>query len=212
MKVPEQATARLPWNHHLEAKAFHKSHKYTPYVMIWVKTLEAEMMNEELPREWRVLAAIRRFSWGNFADIAVTTKPKKKPTDELPRPMTQDRLSEILGIRPSRMTDIVKFLRETGFLRKNHQYLFPEELESPLESTKDTDVEFQTGGVIHSPYLRWEKEYFKAEGLEPIVDQLVEERKSFQEKAREKTRELHQLKLQALVAYRKSHKAGEDVG
>lgn len=124
------------WAYKDEFSAFHRKHGRKYFTPIWHSVLEAEMMDHSLENEWRVWSAIRRYSWGNLSDWAVDGMPAQNGQPK-PRPLTQDRLAEILGISPKRMSEACIFLRKKGYLR-DHLYLFPEDKNdsSPLESSK----------------------------------------------------------------------------
>ena len=158
MKPTEvKPTARAPWDYREEAKAFHRATGHLPYTMYWNATLEAQMMDESLSNEIRVLFAIQRYSWGNFSDFAVTAKPQRKPGEPKPRPMTQEALGEILGIQKSHMSEYVKFLKAQGYLRSEHLYLFPEKRLNPMESSNVSRRQVPGPSNLDSPYLRFER-------------------------------------------------------
>jgi len=207
-------TARQPWDWREEGKQFHKAHGYTPYVMFWVKTLEAEMRDESLPNELRVLAAIRRYAWGNFSDFAVTEKPKRKESDPTPRPLTQLQLSDIVGIQPSHLSENIQFLKSQGYLRENHRFLFPEELESPFESAKDSNgnrSQIPTPSNFDSPYLRFEQEYLeKNPPFKRTLSEIEQRRKQYQEAARIATIEMRKMKLKVLAAWREKQRQSKE--
>jgi len=214
LKNPQNTTkpgGRQPWDWRDEGKNFHKAHGYTPYTMMWNKTLEAEMMDEDLPREIRVLSAVRRYAWGNFSDWAVTHKPRKKETDPAPKPLTQEMLADILGIGTSQMSKIIGFLKQQSYLRENHPHMFPEERVSTLESDELSRRQVPAPGNIHSPYLRFEQDFFaKNPQLAKSLSELEERRKQYQDAARNATLELRKIKLKALAAWRDQNRETDE--
>lgn len=205
-------TGRQTWKYKEEAKKYHKSHGYEPYTMIWNQTVEAEMLHKGLPKEMRVLAAVRRYAWGNLSDWAVDAMPAKTATDPKPRPLTQERLGEILAIPKSQMSDACIFLKDQGYLRKNHLYLYPEEKLSPLDSTKDLGVGSNSNDS-RSPYLRFEQ--FLLERKPQIANTLSEldkERKRLQEQARAATKQITQIKRAILCLWRDVEREQKEKG
>ena len=83
------ASARAKWKYAEAAKAFNARRGYARYTMTPNTALEAEMMDINLRPAWRILAAVRRFSWGNLSDFAVDAMPKIEASDPEPRPLTQ---------------------------------------------------------------------------------------------------------------------------
>ena len=195
--------ARAPWDYREEAKAYHKSTGYLPYTMYWNATLEAQMMDEGFWDESRVLFAAQYFAWGNFSDFAVTCKPQRKPGEPKPKPLTQEALGELIGIKSPHMSKHINFLKRQGYLKSDHPHIFPEKRVNLLESQGNFRSQVTTPCNFDSPYLRFEKEYFeKHPDLAKTVSELEQQRKQLQEEARKATKELRRVKLQALTAWR----------
>jgi hypothetical protein len=195
---------RQPWDYSHAAKAFHRANKHLPYTMYFNVTLEAQMQDKALPYEMRVLFAIQRFSWGNFSDFAVTEKPQRSPSDPKPRPMTQKKLAEILEIQESHISETVKFLKDQRWLNPEHVNLYPEKRVTTLESTNESWSQVPTPRNFHSPFVLFREEYIRKSGLEKTVSELEARRKQYQEAARKATKELKQIDLKALAAFREA--------
>jgi hypothetical protein len=125
-KIPHesQVPPRVRWKHADRAAEFHRSHGYARYAMDFVATLETEMHDTEVSKEHRVLAAIKRFSWGNFSDFAVTGMPKVAPDDPEPRPITQAELARIIETSAATMSEACTNLRNRSYLRAGVQELY----------------------------------------------------------------------------------------
>lgn len=203
MKTPTQnGTGRQSWLYKEEAKAFHAKRGFKPFTMVPNETLEVEMMNAAIAKEFRVLTAIRRFSWGNLCEYAVDAMPPKKPGDPKPRPLTQDQLGERLAISRSSMSEACRLLKEQGFVRADHPYLVPEEKISPLDSVENPESN-PDSTVISSPYLRFEKLFFSRRvELKQSLTAIEAERKRVQSRNRELTKEVRKIKLAAFNAWR----------
>src|SRR4051794_37953897 len=59
-----QCSSRSKWKYADKATEFHRRNNYPRYTMDLNSTLEAEMRDPELSKEHRILAAIKRYSWG----------------------------------------------------------------------------------------------------------------------------------------------------
>lgn len=211
----KQSTDRQRWDHTHTAKEFHKRHGYKKYTMMFNQTIEAEMVNKALPKEWRVLLASRRYAWGNLSDYAVDAMPPRKdvPTDPQPRPLTQERLGQMLGLSKSQMSKVSVFLKAEGYWRKDHPYIFPEEEVSLLESEGKFGVGSYSSDSC-SPYLRFEQFVLTAKPeIGRIIADLDKERKQHQEEARAATKVINDYKRQILGLYRdiEREKEGEDL-
>jgi hypothetical protein len=91
-KIPSESqfSPRAKWKYSEKASEYHRRHKYARYTMDFVSTLEAEMCDASLSKEHRVLAAIKRFSWGNLSDVPRGATSWKvvslcKPTVRIPK-------------------------------------------------------------------------------------------------------------------------------
>lgn len=203
--------ARQEWRHTKEAQAFHRKHGHKAYTMTWNDTVEAEMMDEALPKEARVLAAIRRYSWGMLSDFAVDAMPQKKPTDPKPETLSQLRLGKILGLNKSSMNEACIYLKDRGYLRKDHPFLFPEDHVSLLDSTEGLGVD-PNSTESRSPYLRFEKVYL---GEHPeartTITNLRDERKKFQVEAKLRTDAINELKRVILNAFKEEQRKTKDL-
>jgi len=190
MKTPGRQT----WKYKEVAKKYHEKHEYKPYTMIWNSALEAEMFDGSLSKEVRVLAAIRRYSWGNLSDWAVDAMPKIEDLDQRPQPMTQQKIGEVLGLVPSLMSHACIFLRDQGYLKKDHIYLYPEVNLTPLDSTKQSWSQIRTPDNIHSPYVRFRQAVLsKNEVIGKTVSEIEHNRNLFQGMAREATIKLRKI-------------------
>ena len=89
------STTRATWKYAEYAKAFHARHGYAPYTMTPNSVLETEMLDRNLPPQWRILSGVRRFSSGNLSEIAVDEMPKPDPSILTPEPA-----SSKMGMRP----------------------------------------------------------------------------------------------------------------
>jgi hypothetical protein len=133
----------MAWKYKKEFSAFHKKHGGKFFTPTWNDSLEKEMQDETLEPEWRAWSGIRRFSWGNLSDWAVDGMPAQDPKDPKPRPMTQEKLGSILGLSPATMSRACSFLRDGGYLKKDHLYLCPQD-SVPLESTETQQCDFNS--------------------------------------------------------------------
>lgn len=219
MKQPptNQSSNRQPkpaaqkWQYTKDAQEFHKKHGRKSYTMTWNVTVEAEMMDKSLPKEARVLAAIRRYSWGNLSDFAVDAMPQKKPTDQKPESLSQQRLGEILGLRPASMSESIVFLKERGYLRKDHPFLLPEDLVSLLDSEKNLGVGSHSTNS-DSPYLRFEKSYLESNNeARTTLTKLDHKRKRFQDAARAASTRINKIKRVILNAWKDEERKTKDL-
>lgn len=201
-----QPGERKPWNLRNLAREYHARKNYAPYTMVWNQTLKADMMDKALAKETRVLVCIRHYAWGNFSDWAVEGPPSTEAGALKPRPMTQERIAEILGIPVSLVSKACRFLKEQGFLKADHLFLYPEDSINPSESTEVLESDSNSGNS-HSPYLRFEASYLAAKKeLAESIAKVEAERNSFQDNARDKTKQLRQLKREILSAWRDSER------
>lgn len=157
------APGRSTWRYKETAKEFHARHNYAPYTMVPNTALESEMADTTLPNRDRVLAAIRRYSWGNLSDYAVDVMPRVDPNDPEPRPLTYSDFVRILKMPVSSVFDVCSVLKEQKYLRSDTPYLYPDDKSQPslftsrsgppsdektLESNSDSTES-------PSPYLRF---------------------------------------------------------
>jgi hypothetical protein len=128
-KMPPEAefSSRVKWKYADKAADFHRRHGYARYTMDFISTLETEMRDPELSKEHRALAAIKRYSWGNLSDFAVSGMPKIGPDDPEPRPLTQAELARGIGMSAATMSEACRVLRERFYVRSGVQDLYPEE-------------------------------------------------------------------------------------
>lgn len=181
---------RQPWQYKKDALQYHRSIGYPAYTMVFNAALEAEMKDARMPKESRVLAAIKRFSWGRYCDYAVDALPPKELGDPKPRPLTQETIGEIIGLSTSTISEACIFLKQAGYLRKSHAFLFPEKLLNPLESSEDFGGDPDSTDS-HSPYLRFKSSYLSEnKQLNTIIAKLSEERNKLKTAAREISAEL----------------------
>src|SRR5207249_8815005 len=108
--LQSQVSPRVRWKYADKATEFHRSHGYARYAMDFLATLEAEMHDAELSKEHRVLAAIKRFAWGNFSDFAVTSLPRMAADDPEPRPLTQSDLAHMLKMSAASVSEACALL------------------------------------------------------------------------------------------------------
>jgi hypothetical protein len=184
------------------SKEFRARHGYKPFTAMPNETLESEMMDSSLPKEARTLTGIRRFSWGNLSDWAVDAPPKVIQGDKDPQPITQEQLAKILGISKSSTNEACLFLKEQGYLKIDHPYLFPEEKLMSLESTKHNRVD-PNSPDSHSPFLRFRETYL-SEHPETLstISQLDIQRNKFYEEARNLSKEIRKIDRIVLGAWR----------
>jgi hypothetical protein len=123
--------ARTKWKYTEKAKEFHAAHAYSPYMMMWIPVVEAEMRDSNLPKQNRVLAAIRRYSWGHFSIYAMDRMPQVDPGDPEPQPLTQEGLARILKLSPSLVSEAVALLKKQGYLRADSSFLYPDDKIQP---------------------------------------------------------------------------------
>lgn len=187
--MKQQASA-TPINPLLKiAKDFRVRRGWRRYVPEPIETLEADMRNEDLPTEWRVLRACIRFSWGHYSDWAVDRFPQVRPTDPKPEAVTQEELGRLIEIPKSTIHDAVQLLRSTGHLR-NHKFLFPEDHVKSTESTNVSAVDPDSPD-FHSPNFRHFQDLVIAKDEQAkIIPQLELERKRYQDQAAEVSKEI----------------------
>jgi len=158
-----------------------------------IEELERMMMDEDIPHEYRVLIAIKRFSWGNAESWAVDLDLPNIKTDT-PAPMTQKRLAERLNIAKSTVNEDIQLWKEMKYLRENHPYLYPEDCcqKSPLESTEVFAVNSDRTSS-RSPFLRLRKILIERK-IEQVknLPQLEKERNELWEEAKRKSQEIRQ--------------------
>lgn len=201
-----QPTDRKPWSLGSIAREFHRRKNYAPYTMVWKKTLEGDMMDATLPKEMRVLIAIRHHAWGNFSDWAVEGPPSKENPEAKPRPVTQDWLANLLNLTKSQISKACTFLKAQELLRKDHQFLFPEDHIKPLESSEHFGVSSDSGNCS-SLFLRYRETYLaENKELSKTIAQLEADRNKFQDEAREKSKALRKAQMPILSAWRESLK------
>ena len=122
-----------------KAKEFHARHGYKPYTMMQNRTMEAEMMDGSRAAEDRILTAIRRMSWGNLADWAMTGPPKLDASEQEPKPVTQEQLARTLKLSTGEVSKSCKALKQKGYMNGKCEFLCPVILLSHLESTDDPE-------------------------------------------------------------------------
>jgi len=209
---PTQKPPAQKWQYTKDAQEFHKKHGRKSYTMTWNVTVEAEMMDKSLPKEARVLAAIRRYSWGNLSDFAVDAMPQKKPLDPKPESLSQQRLGDILGLRPASMSEAVTFLKERGYLRKDHPFLFPEDSVSLLDASESLPLD-SNSTKSDSPYLRYEREYLeKNPEARTNLTKLDKKRKRFQDAAKAATSRINKIKRVILFEWKENERKTKDLG
>lgn len=193
------------------AADFHRRHGKKLFTMTWNSTIEAEMQDKGLAKETRLLAAIRRYSWGNLSDYAVDGLPPKRATDPKPKPLTQIQLGEMLGLRPASVSEGISYLKERGYLRQDHQFLYPEDDVNLLESEKNRQSNSNCTNST-SPYLRFEQEFFENQPpLKKRLTDLDQERKKKMEEAKNATSEIHKIKMLALVEWKRLERSGDSL-
>ena len=145
------------------------------------ETLEKEMLDPVMPPEIRVLYAIRRHSWGNLSDYAVMEVWLSD--EERPRPVSQKVIGEKIGMPNSSVNDCVKLLKQAGYLKNDHPYLFPLDKCDSLESITSKESNPSVPNP-NSPFIRF-RSFLAEKGVQQaiIIDQLSEQRKQFQEQA-----------------------------
>ena len=145
-----------------EAKKFRARHGYKPYTMVPNSTFETEMKSTGMPKEFRVLAAIRRLSWGNLSDFAVDALPPVMPSDPKPQAVTQEGLMQYVGLSKTTIHEAVAILRKKGFLRpdKGSKELWPAEDLSSLESVNNFGVDSDSTNS-DSPFIRFSNSLIK---------------------------------------------------
>jgi hypothetical protein len=122
-----QVSPRVRWKYADIAKEFHRRHGHARYAMDFISALEAEMRDTELSKEHRVLAAIKRYAWGNLSDVAVTCMQKVAPEDPEPRPLTQADFARILHMSAATVSEACTSLRDRFYLRPSIRELYPED-------------------------------------------------------------------------------------
>jgi hypothetical protein len=201
---------KLPTNQNLysqRANEFRKRRGWKRYMMVPNETLEKEMLDPVLPNEIRVLYAIRRYSWGNLADFAVLDVWLKE--ENKPRPLTQKQLGENIGLSSSTVNDSVQKLKQVGYLKTDHPYLYPIDKLDPLDtdSYKERDP---SEPERFSPFLRF-RSFLAKKGVEHaiILDQLSEKRKQHQAEALKLSVEIKAHEKWLWTAYR-SYQRGKN--
>lgn len=198
-----------PWGHKTEFAAFHKRHGRKWFTPTWNTTVEADMRDKSLPKEARVLMAIRRYSWGNLSDFAVDCMPPKKVTDQKQQALSQERLGEMLGLRPASMSEACTFLKDRGYLRKNHLFLYPEDEVTVLDSANNLESDSNSTN-FDSPFVRFERDFLEHRPeLRTTLSSLDAERKRLQEDAKKKTLEINKIKRLVLSAWRDTERDGD---
>lgn len=203
-------TDRRPWNLQTIAREYHRRKNYASYTMVWHKTIEADIKDPDLTLHVRLLIAIRHYAWGNFSDWAVEGPPSKEPGTAPPKPMKNKKLAEILNTSESQISKACSYWKQRGQLRKDHQFLFPEDCISPSDSVNDSGVSFYSG-KLDSPYLRFEESYLtENKQLRESITGIEAERKTFKAKLRESSQKLNKAKLPILSAWRDYLKQQEE--
>lgn len=122
-----------------KAKEFRARHGYKPYTMVQNRTFEAEMMDTARTAQDRILIAIRRMSWGNLADWAMSGPPKLDASEPEPKPITQEQLAVRLKISVGEVSKSCKALKQKGYMDRKCEFLSPVIFLSRLESTLESE-------------------------------------------------------------------------
>jgi len=205
-------TDRKPWGLQTIAREYHSKKNYAGYTMVWHKTIEADIKDPSIPLQVRLLIAIRHYAWGNFSDWAVDRTPTKEAPDPgtPAKPLKQEKLAEILSTSESQVSKACSYWKQKGQLRKDHQFLFPEDSINPLDSSNDSGVSFYSG-KLSSLYLRFEKTYLSEnKDLRESITVIEADRKEIKQKLKGKSQELKKAKLPILCAFRDFLKKQEE--
>jgi hypothetical protein len=117
--------------------------KRLPYTACFNPAIDALIVDEGVPLEWRFLLWLYRQSWGNYSDFAVREKGGKAPLGQ------KDAAADI-GTGKQRISEIVAYWRALGYLRLGTaRALFP--ADSGIHPQK-----VRTVPDFHSPNFRLE--------------------------------------------------------
>lgn len=107
----ETLALRRRWKHAEQAKAFHATHNYAPYAMVFKGGIRARMDDATLPAVTRVLEWLHWFGTGHLSDQAKSSLPAITPEDRHPYALSQVDIAVDLNLSPSTVSSALSQLR-----------------------------------------------------------------------------------------------------
>ena len=218
MSASGSAPARRKWKYAEKAKEFHARHGFAPYVMVPSAALEADMHHPDLTADERLVAAVRRFSFGNLCDYAVDAMPRVDPGDPEPKPYGIVRLAELLKIPKSTLSEAGDRLEAQNRLRKDGDLLYANDNSQPTLWASlrgpQTNPEFRVDPSSDSPNYSAFKKSYLIENTE-FSEKLIlhqNKRDEMYAEARAEGAVVRQMERQILAAFRRDqrHRRGSD--